>query len=368
MTDVARLFEPLDTPFGTLANRIVMAPMTRSRADAAWVPGPHAETYYGQRAGAGLIVTEATHVSVDGMGYPRTPGLHTADQIAAWARVTASVRARGARIACQMWHVGRVAHVSNMTAGEGPIGPTAEPAAVRVFTDAGLLPASAPRPMTPSDIARVVHDFAEGARVAIGSAGFDAVEIHCANGYLLDQFCRDGVNRRDDAYGGDLARRLRFMDEVIGAVVASVGADRVGVRLAPYGRFNDCDDSHQEKLFDAQLDLLTRHRVGCLHVILPEVSGDRDVAATPDAPRVLAVARRRFPGLLIAAGGYDAARAVRALTDGDCDLVAFGRAFISNPDLPERFRRGADLAPWDRRTFYAGGARGYVDYPTMAED
>lgn len=368
MVAASSLFDPLETPFGILANRIVMAPMTRSRAAAGRVPGPLAETYYAQRASAGLVVTEATHVSTDGMGYPRTPGLHTPEQIAAWAQITAAVQARGARIACQMWHVGRVAHVANMTADDGPIGPTTAPAAIDVFTDGGLFPASRPRAMTVADITRVVRDFSEGARVAVTAAGFDAVEIHCANGYLLDQFCRDGVNRRIDAYGGDLERRLRFMDEVVGAVTASVGAGRVGVRLAPHGRFNDCDDSRPDALFEAQLDLLARHRVAYVHVILPEVSGDRDVRSSQDTRSILDVTRRRFPGLVIAAGGFDADKAARALERRGCHLVAFGRAFISNPDLPDRIRRGADWAPWDRSTFYSGGARGYVDYPELGAD
>ncbi|HEU4408281.1 MAG TPA: alkene reductase [Polyangiaceae bacterium] len=343
----------------SLKNRVLMAPMTRSRAVAGNAPGPSTATYYAQRASAGLIVTEATQVSPQGVGYVDTPGIHTAEQARGWRLVTDAVHAAGGLIFLQLWHVGRVSHVSLQPGRQAPVAPSAIAVQGETFTPEGKRPFSAPRALEPGEIAGVVAQFAEGARLA-QAAGFDGVELHGANGYLIDQFLRDGSNRRSDAYGGSVENRARFLLEVTEAVTGVWGPERVGVRLSPLGSYNDMADSDPAATFSYAARELSARRVGYLHVVEP-VSGPMAAAG----PRVSPLLREQFRGAFVANGGYDAASAHGALSRGEADLVSFGVPFLANPDLPERFRRGAGLNAPDRATFYGGGDRGYTDYPAL---
>lgn len=364
----ADLFGPVRLFGMDLANRVVMAPMTRSRAGPGAVPGPHTAEYYAQRASAGLIVTEAIGVNAQAIGYPRTPGIYSAEQIAGWRRVADAVHRRGGRIAAQLWHVGRIFAQVNNPEGLEPLAPSAVAAEGRIFTFDGLIPLPVPQAMTTAQVARTVADFAQAARTCF-DAGFDAVEIHAANGYLIEQFMSDEANRRADRYGGSLDRRLRFLAEVLDAVAAQCGGlERVAVRLSPFGVFNGIRHGNPAALFDASMDLLAQKQVGCVHLIGLEVSGagDSKSAQQGDVPDVLAIARARYAGPLMAAGGYDRASAEQTLAEGRADLIAFGRPFISNPDLVERMRQGLPLAEWNRRSFYTPGPEGYIDYPVAA--
>ncbi|MGE0724376.1 MAG: alkene reductase [Alphaproteobacteria bacterium] len=343
-----------------LPNRIVMAPMTRSRAGDDGVPSEHAALYYAQRAGAGLIVAEATQPSPGAQGYPRTPGIHTEAQISAWRNVTTAVHRAGGRIALQLWHCGRIAHPDNQPPGCRPVGPSAVAARGRIFTSPGLRDLPVPHALSQGEIRTIIDEFAAAARNAV-AAGFDAVELHGANGYLIDAFLHDQANRRQDRYGGTLANRTRLLLETCEAMSAAIGADRVGLRLSPFGTFNDAIDSDSRALFAYVIPAVARLGLAYLHVINLEVTGDRSSGRAGED--VCRFARERYDGTLIAAGGYDRDSAEHALSRGDADLVAFGRAFIANPDLPLRFAQGWPLAAADRATFYAGGPRGYIDYP-----
>jgi N-ethylmaleimide reductase len=357
------LFAPVRIGALDLPNRIVMAPLTRSRASSDGCPSDMHATYYGQRSGAGLIVTEATQISAEGQGYSRTPGIYTERQTEAWRPVVGRVREAGGRIVMQFWHVGRIAHPGNRTIDARPVAPSPVTARGTIFTADGLEPFPVPRALGAEEIARVCADYARAARNAI-RAGFDGVEIHAANGYLIDQFLHDGSNRRDDRYGGSIENRVRFLIEVAEAVGAEAGFARVGVRLSPFGAFNDVSDSDPSALFDHAIRRLDRLGLAYLHVINAEVAGDR--TARGGGVDAVAFARGRFGGPLIAAGGYDQASAGAALASGAADLIAFGRAFISNPDLPRRMREGWPLAAPDRKTFYTAGPRGYIDYPASS--
>lgn len=354
------LFAPIRIGALDLPNRIVMAPLTRSRASSDGCPSDLHATYYEQRAGAGLLVTEATQISAEGQGYSRTPGIFTEGQIEAWRPVVGRVREAGGRIVMQLWHVGRIAHPSNRTIDARPVAPSPVAARGTIFTADGLEPFPVPRALGAEEIARVCADYARAARNAM-RAGFDGVEIHAANGYLIDQFLHDGSNHRADRYGGSIENRVRLLIEAAGAAGAEAGFTRVGVRLSPFGVFNDVSDSDPAALFDHAIRRLDRLGLAYLHVINGEVAGDR--TAHRDGVDAVAFARGRFGGPLIAAGGYDRASGEAALGSGAADLIAFGRAFISNPDLPKRMRDGAPLAAPDRKTFYSGGPRGYIDYP-----
>lgn len=361
------LFSPLKLGDVELANRVVMAPMTRSRAGRAGDVSDFAAQYYAQRASAGLIVAEAIGVSAQAHGYPFTPGLWTRRHVDGWARVTASVHARGGRIAAQLWHVGRVFSADNNPQGLDPVAPSPVAAEGRIYTSSGWQALPVPRALDAAEVRQTIEDFAAAAASAL-RAGFDAVELHAANGYLIEQFLSDDANRRDDGYGGSPARRLTFLAEILDAVSAACGGlGRIGVRISPYGDFNGIRHGDPDRVMHDVLDLLSRRGIGFLHVIEPEVSGDgsRRTASGADAPDVLAVARSRFSGMLIAAGGYDRDRAEAALAAGRADLIAFGRPFISNPDLVERMRLDAPLSEWNRRTFYTRGPAGYVDYPDL---
>lgn len=352
------LFSPYELGSIKLKNRFVMSPMTRSRALEGRVPNPLAAEYYAQRAGAGLIVTEATQVSPQGIGYVRTPGIHSKAQVEGWKKITGAVHKAGGKIFLQLWHVGRISH-SDFHGGEPPVAPSAIAAVGKTWTGQGQKDYSKPRALDAAELPGIVEDFRRGAQNA-KDAGFDGVEIHGANGYLLDQFTRDGTNQRTDSYGGSLANRLRFPLEVVDAVVSVWGADRVGYRMSPYFTGHSMSDSDPLATFSQLTDELNRRKLGYIHV----------VDSAKAAQRISPVLRELFGGTYIVAEGFDQETASAAIARGEADLVAFGKPFISNPDLPERYRNDAKLAEWDSATFYQGGpkgdAQGYTDYPALA--
>ncbi|WP_437598632.1 alkene reductase [Sorangium sp. So ce590] len=355
------LFSPFALGPLSLPNRLVMAPMTRCRADGHVPTELHAR-YYEQRASAGLIVTEATQVSPQGIGYLRTPGIHTDAQVEGWRLVTDAVHRAGGRIVAQLWHVGRSSHVSFQPNRQAPVSSSA--IAIRkghAHTAEGPQPYSTPRALETDEVPGVVAQFEHGARQA-KAAGFDGVELHAANGYIIDQFLRDGVNRRTDRYGGSIQNRARFLLEVTDAVTGVFGADRVGVRVSPTGDYNDMSDSDPKALFGHVAAELSARKLVYLHVVEP-TSGE-----PPDAPgRVTPLLRERFRGALVVNGGYTREAAEQALRSGVADLVSFGVPFLANPDLPERLSRRAPLNAPDVATFYSDGPRGYVDYPRLGE-
>ncbi len=342
------LFTPLRMGPLELPNRIVMAPLTRSRAGAGNAPTCMNATYYLQRASAGLIITEATQVSPQGVGYPGTPGIHSYEQIAGWRNVTDAVHSAGGRIFLQLWHVGRISHPTLQPDGALPVAPSAIRPAGEAMTPTGMAPFVTPRALETEELPGIVEQYARAAANA-RVAGFDGVEVHGANGYLLDQFLRDGSNRRTDQYGGSAENRARLLLEVTAAVCDVLGSERVGVRLSPDNPFNDMHDSNPQATFGTAVELL--NAIGPVYLHL--VEGEMD--CTP--------LRRAFRGLYMANGGYDRERGSAVLASGAADLVAYGIPFISNPDLPERFARGYALAQADPATFYGGDSRGYTDYP-----
>lgn len=356
------LFTPVRVGALELPTRLVMAPMTRSRAGADGTPTPLMATYYGQRASAGLIIAEATQISPTGQGYPNTPGIYSAAQAAGWRVVTEAVHAQGGRIFGQLWHVGRISHPMFQPGGALPIAPSAIAARGELYTGEGMKPFPVPRPLETAEIPGLVRDFAEAARRAVSEAGFDGVEIHAANGYLIDQFLRDGTNQRDDAYGGSPENRSRFLREITQAVVEAVGAGRVGVRLSPNGSFNDMHDSDPAALFGHVAQELDRFGLAYLHAI-EGIAGP--MAPPPGVPLVAAVLRAAFKGPFMVNGGYTRPTADAALAKGEADLVSIGVPFIANPDLAFRLKNNAPLAEGDSATFYGGDAKGYTDYPAL---
>jgi N-ethylmaleimide reductase len=360
MTD---LFSPVRVGPYELPNRIVMAAMTRNRAGPGGTPTDLMAAYYAQRASAGLIVTEAMQITPEGRGYPGTPGIHTPAQIEGWRRVTDAVHARGARIFAQLWHAGRISHPSLQPDGALPVAPSALAPAGQVWTAEGLRDFVTPRTLATEEIPRLVADYRQAAANA-GQAGFDGVELHAANGYLIDQFLRDGTNRRIDRYGGSVANRARLLLEMTEALAAEIGAARVGVHLSPTNPFNDITDSHPAAIFGYAAEQLDRLKLAYLHVVKP-APGDPIARGEPPDGRFF---RARWRGPLILNRGYDKARANAAIADGIADLVSFATLFLANPDLPERLRRGGPFNAPDRATFYGGGERGYVDYPFLAEE
>lgn len=359
MTDKT-LFKPYVLGGLTLANRIVMAPLTRNRAGAGLVPNELAATYYAQRASAGLLIAEATQVSAQAQGYQDTPGLYTAEQVAGWRKVTNAVHAKGGRIFVQLWHVGRVSHVDVQPGGVAPVAPSAIRAATKTFVNNGFADVSAPRALETSELPGIVNDFRQAAANAI-AAGFDGVEIHGANGYLLEQFIKDGANQRTDAYGGSIENRARLLLEVVAAVVNEIGPDRTGVRISPVSPANGISGSDPQPQYEYIAEQLSASGIVYLHVVEGATGGPRDVA-----PFDYDALRRRFKRTYLANNGYDLELATAGLTEGKADLYAFGRAFISNPDLVERLKTGAPLAKPDPATLYGGGAAGYIDYPTIS--
>jgi len=360
------LFDPLKTDALQLSNRLVMSPMTRNRAVEASAPNALVATYYEQRASAGLIITEATQISAEGQGYLDTPGIYSPEQVAGWRRVTDAVHAKGGRIVVQLWHVGRISHVSLQPNGQPPVSSTARRAVGKTFTAQGFEDVSEPRALRLDELPRIVAEYRQAARNAI-DAGFDGVEVHSANGYLLEQFLRDSVNDRTDAYGGPKENRARLLLEVMHAIVAEIGAGRTGIRLSPVTPANDAkQDSDAQGLFNYVVEQLAPLKLAFVHVVEGATGGPRDVA-----PFDYAALRSRFKegnaqGAWIVNNGYTREMALDAVASGAADLVAFGKAFISNPDLVRRLRDDAPLAPLNRETLYGGTAAGYTDYAALA--
>jgi N-ethylmaleimide reductase len=354
-----RPFKPLFLPYQLgdieLANRLVMAPMTRSRAVERNVPNPIAATYYAQRASAGLIITEATQVSPQGVGYIRTPGIHSAEQVVGWSRITDAVHRADGKIFLQLWHVGRISH-PDFQGGALPVAPSAIAAQGQVFTAKGPQQMVTPRALALAELPGIVEQFRRGAENA-KSAGFDGVELHGANGYLLDQFTRDGSNTRTDDYGGAVENRARLPLEVTKAVIDVWGADRVGYRVSPNGVFNSMSDSNPIETFSYLAEQLNKLGIVYLHVVDPVADG---------AKRISPVLRRKFDRSYIVNGGFDLDSANAAIRSGEADLVAFGTRFLANPDLPQRYRIEVPLNVADQATFYAGEDKGFTDYPTLA--
>jgi N-ethylmaleimide reductase len=317
------------------------------------VPNPLAETYYAQRAGAGLIVTEATQVSPMGQGYIRTPGIHSGAQVAGWKKITDAVHKAGGKIFLQLWHVGRISH-PDFHDGALPVAPSAIDPATDVYTPKGPAKTVTPRALEASELPGIVAEFKKGAENA-KAAGFDGVEIHGANGYLLDQFTRDGTNKRTDSYGGSVENRARFPLEVADAVISVWGKERVGYRISPNGAFNSMSDSNPEATFSYLAEQLSQRGIGYLHAVDP----------LADTKRISKLLRQKFAGTYIVNGGFDADAAERALANKEADLVAFGVPFLANPDLPVRYRKKAALNVPDQNTFYQGEAKGYTDYPAL---
>ena len=355
------LFTPTRLGAIEVGNRIAMAPLTRNRAIEGRVPNPLAIQYYEQRASAGLIIAEATQISPLGQGYLDTPGIYSQAQIDAWRKVTDAVHARGGRIVLQLWHVGRISHTSLLPDGEVPVAPSALRANGKTFTAKGFEDVSEPRALRLDEIPALIQDFRQAARNAI-TAGFDGVEVHAANGYLIDQFLRDGSNLRTDEYGGSIENRTRLLDEVVRAIASEIGAERTGVRLSPVTPANDARDSQPQPLFERAVERLDAiGGLAFVHVIEGATGGPRDNIAFD-----YAALRAKFKGPWIANNGYDKDSAEQAIDSGYADMIAFGRAFIANPDLVERLRLGVALSDLDPDTLYGGGAKGYTDYPSVS--
>lgn len=356
------LFEPARLGPYCLKNRIVMAPLTRSRASEKGVPTPLMATYYAQRASAGLIITEGVNISPQARGYAFTPGIYDNDQIAGWRAIVDAVHAQGGRIFSQLWHVGRISHPSLQPYHAIPVAPSAIRPHVSAYTLAGYQPCITPRALTTAEIYAIVEQYRQAARHAL-MAGFDGVEIHAANGYLLEQFLRDSTNERKDDYGGSIEHRARLLLEVADAVASVLGSSHVGVRLSPVGTANDCAlDSNAAATYAYVVDKLSTFRIGYIHIIEGSPQGPRDVAGGFDLQSL----RRLFKGSYIANNGYDLKLALDARHRDRADFIAFGRAFIANPDLVDRLQSGAPLNIPDRSTFFSGGARGYTDYPFLS--
>jgi N-ethylmaleimide reductase len=353
------LFAPFMLSDMLLSNRIVMAPMTRNRAASEGVPSPLMAIHYGQRGDAGLVISESAPVSAQGVGYPGTPGIYTDEQAQGWRKVTDAVHAKGGHIFAQLQHCGRISHPSLQVDEEMPVAPSAIKPEGLAVTHGGMQPFITPRELTTAEIPQVVDQFKKAAAVA-QAAGFDGVEIHAANGYLIDQFLRDGSNQRGDRYGGSPAKRLTFLLEIVAAVSEIWPKGRIGVRFSPENRFNDMRDSDPAAHFGYYAQELSKLHLAYLHVL----EGDMSATASAMDYREL---RRRLGGTYIANNGYDRARAMAAIEQGTADLIAFGKPFIANPDLVIRLRRDLPLVPSDPATFYGGDERGYTDYPSATE-
>jgi N-ethylmaleimide reductase len=343
-----------------LSNRMVMAPMTRCRALAGNVPNPLAVIYYTQRASAGLIITEGSQVSPHGFGYVNTPGIHSPLQVAGWKKVTEAVHKVGGKIFLQLWHVGRVSH-PDFFEGELPVAPSALPVEGDVHTPLGKKKFEIPKALELEEIPGIIEDFRKGAQNAKAS-GFDGVEIHGANGYLLDQFLRDGSNRRTDKYGGSLKNRLRLPLEVTEAVVGVWGFDRVGYRISPHFSSYSMSDTNPRQTFSHFAKEVNNIGIEYIHIVEPV--GGR-LGATAEALKLAPIIHEIFEGTLILNGGYDSTSGNEAIEKGDADLISFGVPFLANPDLPERFRKNTQLNPPDIATFYGGEEKGYIDYPKL---
>ncbi|MFA6190944.1 MAG: alkene reductase [Sulfurimonas sp.] len=351
------LFSPIKIGNYTLKNRIFMAPMTRCRSIENNVPNDLMATYYTQRASAGLIISEGTQISTQGIGYPATPGIHTAEQVQGWKKVTDAVHDKEGKIFLQLWHVGRISH-SSYHGGELPVAPSAIKPSGQIYTYEGMKDFETPRALSADEIKRIIQDYADGAKNAMES-GFDGVEIHSANGYLLDQFLRDGTNTRKDEYGSNIENRSRFLFEVIQAVSDKIGSDKIGVRLSPSGTFNDMKDSNPQKHFAYVCEKLNAFNLAYVHII-DALEGDIRHGANVVE---LSVLRDAYKGVLIANGGYDKDKGNDAIEKHLADAISFGALFLANSDLPERFKTNSALNKADTSTFYTQDAKGYIDYP-----
>lgn len=365
----ADLFTPVKLGPYELRNRIVMSPMTRSRAGAAGIPTTLNALYYEQRASAGLIITEAAQVSLKGVGYPFTPGIHNSEQAEGWKGVTDRVHSRGGRIFCQLFHAGRISVPQLQPEGEDPVAPSAVPPRGEAWTPEGMVPYGTPRALEEEEVCVEVEAFRRAAEFAV-EADFDGVEIHAANGYLPDQFLQSGTNRRDDGYGGSAEKRVRFVREILEAVIGVWGADRVGIHISPANPFNSMSDRDPEETFVALAETVRPLGLAYLHVSeinLADPGNAKETNYNAGPNEITGRLRELFGGTYITNGGYDRAKADKVLSSGWADLVSFGRAFISNPDLPERLRTGAALNDLDPETLYGGGEKGYTDYPGLQE-
>ena len=365
------LFDSVQLGALALRNRIAMAPLTRNRAPGA-VPTPLMATYYGQRASAGLIISEGVPVSQQGQGYADVPGLYQPEQLQGWQGVTAAVHAQGGAIFAQLWHVGRVSHTSLQPGGGAPVAPSAIASKAKTYvldaaSGAGcFVDTSEPRALDAQELPGIVADFAQAARNA-RQCGFDGVEIHSANGYLLDQFLKDGSNQRTDDWGGSIENRTRLVLDVVRAVCAAIGADRVGLRISPVSPANGIHDSAPQPLFEHLLRALAPLGLAYIHVVEGSTGGPRTVEQPFDYAALKAAYRDAGgQGRWMVNNGYTRALALEAVASGYADMVAFGRDFIANPDLVERLRQDAPLNPGQRATYYGGGAQGYTDYPTLS--
>jgi N-ethylmaleimide reductase len=358
---LGKLFEPTRIGDIEVANRVVMAPLTRSRADEAAgdIPGSEMNIeYYRQRSNAGLIISEGTQVSPVGKGYMATPGIYSDAQVEGWKPITRAVHEAGSKIVAQIWHVGRVSH-PELTGGPQPIAPSAAKPNMAAYTHKGKVEVPEPRALSVEEIKQVVAEYRRGAANAI-RAGFDGVEIHGANGYLVDQFLRDGANKRTDEYGGSVENRARFALEAVDACIAEIGAGRVGIRLSPVTPSNDIADSNPQAIFGYLVEELNKRGIAFIHFVEGATGGSRDVPGFD-----FAWARKTFKGTYIANNGYDRAMAIEAVESGHADAVAFGRLYIANPDLVQRLKQNTPLNAPNPKTFYTPGPAGYIDYPAL---
>jgi N-ethylmaleimide reductase len=370
MSSAPSLFDPVRAGDLQLANRIAMAPLTRNRSPDA-IPPDIAATYYAQRASAGLLIAEATAISHQGQGYSDVPGLYGTEQLDSWKKVTKAVHDAGGKIVSQLWHVGRVSHVDLQPDGQPPVAPSAITAKAKTFLigkdgKGSFVDTSAPRALDVGEIPRIVHDFRAAGRNAVDTAHFDGVEVHGANGYLIDQFLRDGANQRTDDYGGSIENRARLLLEVMRGLADDLGGGKVGIRLSPVTPASDLVDSNPQPLFEYVVKHLAPLGLAYIHVIEGATAGPREMADRPFDYAALRAAYRKAGGKAawMVNNGYDKALAEQAVADG-ADIVAFGRPFIANPDLVRRLREDAPLATPDQSTFYGGDAHGYTDYPPL---
>lgn len=364
---MVHIFDTIQLGEIKLENRIIMAPLTRMRSKQPGnIPYTLNAHYYEQRASAGLIISEATQISQQGQGYPSTPGIHTPEQVEGWKLVTDAVHKKDGKIFLQLWHVGRISHSSHQPGEGAPVAPSAIKPTGKVLT-AGwkMVDYETPHALETAEIASIVQDYYSASKNA-KAAGFDGVEVHSANGYLLDQFLQDGSNKRVDAYGGSMENRARFLLEVVDTIIKVWGKGRVGVRLSPYGTFNDMSDSDPMGLFSYVLGELDKREIAYVHMIEPRASnaGGSD-ALNQLAPRASELFKKYFRNVFISSGGYTPESGKKIIESGLVDAVAFGRLFLANPDLPERIKIGAELNRYDRATFYGGSEKGYTDYPFL---
>jgi N-ethylmaleimide reductase len=364
-----KLFEPIKVGRYTLQNRIVMAPLTRSRArQPGNVPGPMNACYYAQRASAGLIITEATQISMQGQGYAWTPGIHSKEQVEGWLRVSSAVHEAGGLIFMQLWHVGRISHPALQPDNMLPVAPSAIKPTGQAFIEdeeghPALVPFETPRALQLEEMPYLVRQYLRASRNAM-NAGMDGVEIHGANGYLIDQFLCTKTNKRGDAYGGPVENRARLLFDAVEAAIEVWGPDRVGVRLSPLGTFNDVGDDEPDMLYRYIAETLSPYGLAYLHLINPATAPEADPRSIP----IMNMIREKYRGTLMVAGGFDHETAEAWLEQGKAELIAFGRKFLANPDLPERLRKNAPLNPDDPSTYYGGGTKGYTDYPSLGQE